>query len=185
MCRVLSPFQASDLSVRRTTTPRARPAPQDLKFGATFTDHWFNVAWNEKTGWGAPKIEPYGKISLDPSALVFHYALECFEGLKAYVDAQGRLRMFRPEENMKRMATSASRLAFPELPQEAFLKCVQELVKVDRDWVPALKGYSLYLRPTLIATTVPFFSCLLLTSLSPSSVWPPPRMPSFMPLPLQ
>jgi len=167
-----TPFKAADLIVRRTNSPRTMPPLSDLKFGATFTDHWLHVSWHEKSGWDRPLIEPYGPISLDPSALVFHYALEAFEGLKAYADAQGRIRLFRPDENMRRLNTSAQRLAFPAIPEQAFLDCIKELLKVDRSWVPLQRGYSLYIRPTLIATTpllgvAPPKDALLYTIMSP------------------
>jgi len=98
------------------------------------------------------KITPYGKIELDPSALVLHYALECFEGLKAYKDAKGNIRLFRPMENMNRMNNSAARLCMPTFEPKEFLSCIERLLKIDQDWIPTEKGYSLYIRPTMIAT---------------------------------
>ena len=82
-------------------------------FGRTFTDHMLTIEYDSSKGWGTPKIVPYGKLSLDPSASVLHYGLECFEGMKAYKDKQGNVRMFRPDMNMKRLASSVERLALP------------------------------------------------------------------------
>jgi len=110
------------------------------------------VEWKKSSGWGTPKISPYSKISLDPSALVLHYALECFEGMKAYKDSKGQVRLFRPNENMKRMNTSAQRLCMPSFPGDKFLDAIKELIRVDKDWIPNHRGYSLYIRPTMIAT---------------------------------
>jgi branched-chain amino acid aminotransferase len=151
--RSLSSFKASDVSITRTNKPRKRLPLNELKFGASFTDHWLKIEWNEQQGWGNPVIEPYGKVVLDPSALVFHYALECFEGMKAYKDKSGSVRLFRPEENMRRMNTSAQRLALPSIPEADFLQAIKTLLKVDQEWIPQEKGYSLYIRPTMIATT--------------------------------
>ncbi len=103
---------------------------------------------------------------------MFHYALECFEGMKAYSDKAGKVRLFRPDMNMARLASSAARLCLPEMPQEALLACVEELVRVDRRFIPQQAGFSLYIRPTLIATTPwlgvgPTQSLLFYTILSP------------------
>lgn len=71
------------------------------------------IPWSSTAGWGAPKIEPYGPLALDPSSTVLHYAPCLFEGMKAYVDKEGVARLFRPDKNMERMNKSAARLAFP------------------------------------------------------------------------
>jgi len=123
-----------------------------LLFGRSFTDHMLIIDWNVKTGWGAPTIQPYGPFSIEPSAIVFHYGLECFEGMKAYKDAQQNIRLFRPMENMKRFQSSSTRMAMPDFEPEKMLDCIKELIKVDHDWIPEGKGYSLYIRPTMIAT---------------------------------
>lgn len=72
-----------------------------------------SVDWDVKNGWTTPKIYPHSPICLDPTASVFHYALECFEGLKAYKDKLGKPRLFRPLDNMARMNRSAARIALP------------------------------------------------------------------------
>ncbi|KAJ1952281.1 branched-chain-amino-acid transaminase bat2, partial [Dipsacomyces acuminosporus] len=95
---------------------------------------------------------PYGPLSLDPSCSVFHYAFECFEGLKAYRDAHGKIRLFRPDKNMERMNSSVKRIQLPEFDGEQAIECIKELVRTDKRWVPEGRGYSLYLRPTMIST---------------------------------
>ncbi|KAL6073723.1 branched-chain-amino-acid transaminase bat2 [Balamuthia mandrillaris] len=145
-------FQAKDLKVQRTNTPKAKPKNEDLTFGANFTDHMLTVKWSKAKGWEAPLVAPYRKLELDPSCVVFHYGLECFDGLKAYRDSQGKVRLFRPEENMKRLHRSCQRLMLPGFDEKEALECLKELIKVDRDWVPDGKGYSLYIRPTVIGT---------------------------------
>ena len=110
--RLFSSFRASDLQKTLTTTPRPLVPNKDLVFGRTFTDHMLLCSYAAST-WSAPRIQPYGKISLDPSATVFHYGIECFEGMKAYKDAQGTVRLFRPDKNMERLLKSVRRLALP------------------------------------------------------------------------
>jgi len=84
--------------------------------------------------------------------MVLHYAIECFEGLKAYKDKNGKIRLFRPDMNMNRLYRSCKRLTLPTFDRDEFLACIKEFLKVDERWIPNEKGYSLYLRPTAIAT---------------------------------
>jgi branched-chain amino acid aminotransferase len=125
-------------------------------FGNHFTDHTavvdYTVDPDGKGGWHSPRVEPYGPITLDPSAAVLHYGQEIFEGLKAYRHADGSIWSFRPEANAARLNKSARRLALPELPEEYFLGAIRELVATDKEWVPSGDGEALYLRPFMIAT---------------------------------
>ncbi|KAJ1560116.1 hypothetical protein HK405_008169, partial [Cladochytrium tenue] len=145
-------LSALRLQTTLTTTPRAVPANKDLVFGRTFSDHMLTVEWQAGRGWDAPRLQPYGKIALEPSATVFHYAVECFEGMKAYKDRDGNIRMFRPDMNMDRLWKSCKRLSLPTFDKEQLLEAIKALLRVDQRWIPAERGYSLYLRPTAIAT---------------------------------
>ncbi|KXS11918.1 branched-chain amino acid aminotransferase II [Gonapodya prolifera JEL478] len=140
------------LTVELTQTPRTMPPLKDLVFGRLFSDHMLQIEWTAGKGWAAPKVMPYQKLKLEPSAVVFHYAIECFEGLKAYKDADGTIRLFRPEMNMKRLHKSAQRISLPAFDREELLECIKKLVRTDERWIPDKKGYSLYIRPTLIGT---------------------------------
>lgn len=140
------------LRISKASSQKALVPLKDLIFGRTFTDHMLSITWEEGQGWSSPRIHPYEKIALAPSATVFHYGMECFEGMKAYKDRQGKIRLFRPEMNMDRLNRSAQRLSLPTFDKEELLKCIKELIKVDERWIPTEKGYSLYIRPTLIAT---------------------------------
>ncbi|CAI5756440.1 unnamed protein product [Candida verbasci] len=148
-----APLDSSKLIIEKTTTPKIKLPNDKLIFGKTFTDHMLEIEWTEDNGWGAPKISPYHALKLDPSTVVFHYAFELFEGLKAYKDPQGNIRTFRPNKNMERMNESAERIALPNFESEELLKLIDKLLIVDKDFVPEGKGYSLYLRPTMIGTT--------------------------------
>jgi branched-chain amino acid aminotransferase len=137
-----------------------RPAKEDLVFGRTFSDHMLAVEWNVEQQWGDPKIVPYQNLSISPAASCLHYGLQAFEGLKAYRSLEtGRgedsVLMFRPDMNMKRLQSSMDRLHLPgsDFDHGELLRCIYELVKLDRKWIPPGEGYSLYIRPTVIATT--------------------------------
>jgi len=145
--------QFSKLVIEKTTSPKPKQAYETLKFGHTFTDHMFEVDWDNKNGWGTPKIRPHGNLSIDPAASSLHYALQCFEGMKAYIDTNGDIRLFRPEMNMNRINSSANRLLLPTIDPDQALLCLKELMRVDKSWIPNKFGYSLYIRPTLISTT--------------------------------
>jgi branched-chain amino acid aminotransferase len=111
------------------------------------------VEWDMEQGWGAPRIIPFQNISMHPASTCLHYAIECFEGMKAYKGPKGELRLFRPDKNMERMNNSMARLAMPTIAgSNGFLDAIKELVKIDESWVPSQEGYSLYIRPTAIGT---------------------------------
>jgi branched-chain amino acid aminotransferase len=110
------------------------------------------IEWDSAEGWNAPKIVPYQDICIDPFSSVFHYGLGCFEGMKAYRSVNGNVNLFRPRLNMKRFSLSAQRLSFPDFPQDELLSLIKKLVEIDQAWIPEGRGYSLYLRPTMIGT---------------------------------
>ncbi|KKY15594.1 putative branched-chain amino acid cytosolic [Phaeomoniella chlamydospora] len=111
-----------------------------------------SIEWTAADGWLAPRITPYQNLSLDPASCVLHYAFECFEGMKAYKNADGTIRLFRPDRNMRRLNKSSARLALPTFDGDNMIKLIGELCKLDNRFIPAEKGYSLYLRPTMIGT---------------------------------
>lgn len=111
-----------------------------------------SLEWTSSTGWSAPRITPYQNLSLDPSTCVFHYAFCCFEGMKAYRDSNGRIRLFRPFMNAARLQRSSQRIALPGFSQKGFVEVLAKYVALEEKFVPAQRGYSLYLRPTMIGT---------------------------------
>jgi branched-chain amino acid aminotransferase len=110
--------------------------------------------WDSKTGWHAPSLQPYGPLSLAPTASCLHYATECFEGMKLYRGFDGKLRLFRPNLNCNRMLLSSTRIALPAFPPEELLKLIVKLCATDGPkWLPKDRpGSFLYIRPTMIAT---------------------------------
>ncbi|KAG8902644.1 hypothetical protein FRB99_004296 [Tulasnella sp. 403] len=116
------------------------------------TDHMLVISFDPETGWSDPVIKPYAPLSLDPASSVFHYATAVFEGMKAFRGPDGKPRLFRPELNMERMEKSADRIALPPFDSRALLTLIKRLVLVDQRWIPNLRGYSMYIRPTYIGT---------------------------------
>ncbi|CRK44426.1 hypothetical protein BN1723_016334, partial [Verticillium longisporum] len=98
------------------------------------------------------QIIPYQNLSLDPATCVFHYAFECFEGMKAYKDKAGKIRLFRPDKNMARLNKSSARIALPTFEPTAMIELISKVVRTDERFIPSERGYSLYLRPTMIGT---------------------------------
>ncbi len=139
--------------VHRAAALKPKPDPDTLVFGKVFTDHMFLMDYTAGQGWHDGRIVPYGPIPLEPSAMVFHYAQEVFEGMKAYRAPDGGVQLFRPMENVKRINSSCQRMCIPQLPEEDALAAIEQLVQVEADWVPSKPGTSLYIRPFIIATT--------------------------------
>lgn len=123
----------------------------NLTFGRVFTDHMF-VCDFEDGKWQTPKVMPYQPMTIEPSARVFHYGQAVFEGMKAYKDDDGKIFLFRPEQNFHRINKSASRLAIPEFPENCFFNGLETLLKMESDWIKPGLGNSLYIRPFVIAT---------------------------------
>jgi branched-chain amino acid aminotransferase len=126
----------------------------DPGFGRVFTDHMVTVRWAEDKGWYDARVEARAPILMDPATAVLHYAQEIFEGLKAYRVADGGITMFRPDANARRFRVSAARMAMAQMPERLFLDALDELIKVDREWVPDGAEASLYLRPFMYASEV-------------------------------
>ena len=137
-----------------TTQKKAKPDWNNLGFGKHFTDHMFVMDYHKGQGWHDARIVPYQNLSLDPACMVFHYAQEMFEGLKAYRTPDGGVQLFRPDRNIARMNNTNERLCIPQIAPEDVLDALKALISVEKEWVPALEGTSLYIRPFIIATDV-------------------------------
>jgi len=147
-----APLSAKNLSVTRTNNPKEKPHHSELVFGKSMSDHILEADWYAASGWNDPVIKPYSAFQMDPASLVLHYGLECFEGMKAYKDKKGQIRLFRPHDNMERMNRSAKRLSLPTYDVNVGVDLIKEFLKVEEDWIPTQRGCSYYLRPTMIAT---------------------------------
>jgi len=136
-----------EIRITKAENLKEKPDSNTLGFGKIFTDHMFIMDYTEGEGWHDQRIVPFENISLHPASTVLHYGSEIFEGLKAYRRTDGKVQLFRPIENIRRMNTSAERLCLPEIPEEDALKILETFVALEKDWTPSAEGTSLYLRP--------------------------------------
>lgn len=138
--------------VTRVAKSRVQDVDFDnLKFGATFTDHMFVVDYADGK-WGQGEIIPYGPWSFEPSMAALHYGQAIFEGQKAYKTPSGGVQIFRPLANFERFNLSAIRMSMPEIPEELFIGGMVQLIQLDQAWIPKQAGSSLYIRPFMVAT---------------------------------
>jgi branched-chain amino acid aminotransferase len=142
----------SSIRITMTSNPKEKPNSDNLGFGKYFTDHMFIMNYTEGKGWHDPEIIPYGPLQLDPSTMVFHYGQSVFEGLKAFMGIDGKVRLFRPRNNMERLNISDERLCIPFIDPDFGVEAIKTLVALDRSWIPSQRGTSLYVRPFMIAT---------------------------------
>lgn len=114
-----------------------------------------NVRCEYKNGkWGEIEISKSEQIQIHISSTCLHYGQECFEGLKAYRGKDNKVRLFRWQENAKRMNKSAQRISMPQIPEELFGKCLHTLLELNKEFVPPYgTGASLYIRPLMIGTS--------------------------------
>ncbi|WP_310993856.1 branched-chain amino acid aminotransferase [Aequorivita marina] len=144
----------SKLSIDKVKSSRIGEVDFDnLVFGSTFTDHMFECDYKDGA-WHNPTIKPYGNLSISPGAKVFHYGQAVFEGMKAYKDEQGKVWLFRPEQNFERINKSSKRMAIPEFPRDIFFEALNTLIRMDKEWIQPGLGNSLYIRPFVMATQV-------------------------------
>lgn len=138
--------------VRRTPVSRLNEVDFDhIEFGKIFSDHMLTVDFRDGA-WLPPVIEPYGPLELSPATSALHYGQAIFEGLKAHRQTDGRVVLFRPLDNLRRLNASAERMCMPTLPEEVFMEGLKALINLDRAWVPTAAGTSLYIRPFMFAT---------------------------------
>ena len=136
-----------EIKITKAAVLKEKPDSSTLGFGKIFTDHMFMMDWNSEKGWYNQRIVPFENISLHPASTVLHYGSEIFEGLKAYRRADGKVQLFRPIENIRRMNRSAERLCLPQIPEDMAMEILTTFVDMEKDWTPSAEGTSLYLRP--------------------------------------
>lgn len=119
-------------------------------FGKIFTDYMY-IREYENGKWQDGEIKPFDALELMPCSSVLHYGQAAFEGLKAYRDNSGNVRLFRARDNFKRLQSSCERLCMPTIDVEEAYEALTELVNIERDWIPTEAGTSLYIRPIVFA----------------------------------
>lgn len=142
------------LDIQLKLTKQSRLESTDfgnLPFGRVFSDHMFTADFEDGI-WKNFQIVPYGNIEISPAASSLHYGQAIFEGIKAFKQADGKVAIFRPYKNFERFNISAQRMAMPSVPEAVFMQGLEQLIQLDRPWVPGGEGHSLYIRPVLFAT---------------------------------
>lgn len=124
----------------------------NIGFGYRKT-HASYVSYYKDGKWDDGAMTADNTVTLSEAACVFHYAQCCFEGIKAYTTEDGRIVMFRPDQNAKRMKDTCERLMMPVFPEERFLEAITRTVRENADFVPPYgSGASLYIRPFMIGS---------------------------------
>ncbi|WP_261797414.1 branched-chain amino acid aminotransferase [Coprobacter fastidiosus] len=124
----------------------------NLSFGYMPTD--YNVRYNYRNGsWGELEISSSEYINMHMAATCLHYGQEAFEGLKAFRGKDGKIRVFRLDENAARLQSTCRGILMPELSTEKFSDAILKVIKLNERFVPPYEsGASLYIRPLLIGT---------------------------------
>ena len=122
----------------------------NLSFGYMRTD--YNVRCYYRNGkWGEIEVSSEETVNLHMASVCLHYGQEAFEGLKAYRCPDGKVRVFRPEENAARLQSTCRGIVMPEVPTELFVEMVDKVVRLNQEYVPTYEsGATLYIRPLLI-----------------------------------
>ncbi len=140
--------------------PTAPLPPQEpgwdshLTFGYKETDAFWLTRWTPEAGWEPGHLYEHrgAKLELSPAAAVLYYGEGIFEGLKAYRTRAGKIVLFRPQDNARRLQASAARLAMPAPPVEMFLEAVIAVTRANARWIPTPEKGSFYLRPVVIGS---------------------------------
>ena len=125
----------------------------NLSFGYRRTD--YNVRCYYRDGkWGEIEVCSDEYLKLHMAATCLHYGQEAFEGLKAYRCPDGKVRVFRMDENAARLQSTCRGILMPEVPTELFEEMVKKVVRLNQEWIPTYEsGATLYIRPLLIGTS--------------------------------
>jgi branched-chain amino acid aminotransferase len=142
-----------DLRLEPIAESRLKPLDDllTLPFSSLCSDHMLVCEYRDGT-WQSATVRPYGPLSLPPSISAVQYGVSVFEGLKAHRTPAGKIAVFRPRDNARRLNRSAARLAMPDVPEDLFVGGLRALVRLDESWVPAHGQGALYIRPCLFST---------------------------------
>ncbi|KAL4612679.1 branched-chain-amino-acid aminotransferase, cytosolic [Arapaima gigas] len=143
----MAAFQASDMVIEQSSTSSTKPDVTNLLFGKVFTDLMLTTEWSIDEGWREPHMDLLKPVcspgvfspalcSPDVLCLMVYTSIQFFEGMKAYWGQDGRVRLFRPMLNTKRMLYSAKRACLPSFDAAELLECPRMLLELDQEWVP-------------------------------------------------
>ncbi len=143
--------EAFTISITKTERSKLQDINlENIPFGRYFSDHMLEADY-ENGEWTSVEIKPYQPLLLEPSLAALHYGQAIFEGIKAYRDKEGNAYIFRPFDNFKRFNKSAERMNMPTVPEEIFMEGMRQLIAIDKNWIPAKKDHSLYIRPVMFS----------------------------------
>lgn len=121
-----------------------------LGFNYIKTDFRFIARWKDGK-WDEGSLVEDNMLRISEASTALHYGQQCFEGLKAYRTKAGKVQLFRPDMNAKRMQSSCRRVLMPEVPEELFVKACKKVVKANERFIPPYgTGGTFYLRPMVI-----------------------------------
>lgn len=122
----------------------------NLGFSYIKTDLRYVATWKDGQ-WDGGKLVEDNKLTISEASTALHYGQQCFEGLKAYRTKDGKIQLFRPDQNAERLARSCRRLLMPQVSTEMFIDAVKQVVKANEHFIPPYgTGGSLYIRPFII-----------------------------------
>jgi branched-chain amino acid aminotransferase len=142
------------MTMEITQTQKSRLSSVDfdnLDFGRMFSDHMIDMKY-ENSSWQAPHIKPYAPISFHPSMHALHYGQSVFEGMKAYYVDNETINLFRLDDHHERISNSSKRMCIPAMEKDAFINSLEELIRLDHQWIPKTHGHALYIRPFVFAS---------------------------------
>ena len=142
----------AEIRFEQAAALKEKPDVSKIGFGKEFSDYMFEMDYNPKQGWHDPRIVPYRDISVSPANCTLHYGQAIFEGMKAFRTHDNRIVIFRPLDHINRLNNSARILDIPQVDVETVHQGLRKLIEIEKEWVPAKKGTSLYIRPFIFAT---------------------------------
>tara|TARA_Y100000766_G_C18894051_1_gene600053 strand:- start:1085 stop:2149 length:1065 start_codon:yes stop_codon:yes gene_type:complete len=140
------------ITINKTKASRLNDVDfENIQFGRVFSDHMF-VADYAEGEWQNFEILPFQNLDYNPAFNSLHYGQSVFEGMKAHLDADNNVVLFRPMDNFARLNRSCERLCMATIDPQIMLDGLSELVKIDKDWIPKTEEGALYIRPFIFAT---------------------------------
>lgn len=127
---------------------------ENLRFAYSEVDAFWLTRWTAEGGWEPGRLYEHrdARLELSPGAAVLYYGEGVFEGLKARRTGAGKIVLFRPQDNARRLRASAAFLVLPPPPVDMFMEAIMAVVRANARWVPAPEKGSFYLRPVLIGS---------------------------------
>jgi branched-chain amino acid aminotransferase len=142
----------TEIKINKTKASRLSSVDfENIQFGRVFSDHMF-VADYTGGEWQNFEILPFQNLDYNPAFNSLHYGQSVFEGMKAHLDADNNVVLFRPMDNFARLNRSCERLCMATIDPQIMLDGLTELVKIDKNWIPKTEDGALYIRPFIFAT---------------------------------